>query len=123
MEMKHIFMTVLVILGVCSFALSLKCWDCHNDDNKDCQDTSTNIEAECLSENDSCSKVIINGKVTKGCAGLAKKDGCKESKDYDAEAKKGVLTCYCQGDFCNSAGSFQVYPVLIASLILASLLT
>ena len=61
--------------------------------------------------------------VTKGCAGLAKKDGCKESKDYDAEAKKGVLTCYCQGDFCNSAGSFQVYPVLIASLILASLLT
>jgi len=115
MEMKHIFMIVLVILGVCSLAHSLKCWDCHSDDGKDCEDTSTNTETTCQSENDSCSKVIVGGKVNKGCAGLVKAAGCKKSGE--------TTVCYCHDDFCNSAGSFQIYPVLIVSLILASLLT
>jgi len=115
MEMKHIFMIVLVILGVCSLAHSLQCWDCHSDDGKDCEDTSTNIETTCQSAKDSCSKVIVEGKVSKGCAGLEKPAGCKQSGK--------TTVCYCHDDFCNSAGSFQIYPVLIVSLILASLLT
>ena len=53
--------------------------------------------------------------VSKGCAGLVKPAGCKEAGK--------TTVCYCHDDFCNSAGSFQIYPVLIVSLILASLLT
>ena len=42
-------------------AHSLKCWDCHDDDNIDCRDVSTNIEETCYYENDSCTMVTING--------------------------------------------------------------
>ena len=48
-------------LSFITVAHSLKCWDCHSDDGKDCEDTSTNTETTCQSENDSCSKVIVGG--------------------------------------------------------------
>jgi len=117
MEMKNVFMIVLVILGVCSFAQSLKCWDCHQDDNKDCDDVTSNVEITCQNESDSCSKVVLNGKTQKGCAGGSKRIGCTETED------KKIISCHCKGDFCNSADSFKVFPVLIVSLILASILT
>ena len=129
---------------------SLECWGCHLDDRKDCADISTNIIETCETDNDSCVTVIIKGsklvsfklsittfiqkyytkyskeysvdiiifsEYSKGCSGLKKPSGCKESGN--------TSVCYCQGDFCNSNGSFQIDPVLIVYhfSLLASLLT
>jgi len=119
MEMKNVFTILLVILGVCTFAHGLKCYACNLDDNTDCTDTSTNIEQECQTEIDSCSKILLKGKTSKGCAGFKKETICKKIGEG---VKKTVETCYCNGDFCNSAGTFKTYPILIASLILVPLL-
>jgi len=121
MEMRNVFTVLLVILGVCTLAHGLKCYTCHNDDNKDCADTSTNQEQECQSENDSCSKILLKGKTSKGCAGFGKQKaaGCKKI----GEGQTSVETCYCNGDFCNSAGTFKTYPILIVSSILVPLLS
>lgn len=123
--MKHNFMILLVILGVCSFAHSLRCYTCHSDEHKDCGDTSTNEEMECVKENDSCSKIHINGKITKGCVGIPNKPaGCKRKEVGNDENQDAFVEhCLCHGDYCNSAGTYKIYPILIASLILAPLLS
>lgn len=118
--MKNVFMILLVILGVCSFAHALQCYSCHSDKTKDCGDTTTNEVIKCQKDTDPCSKVFLDGKITKGCAGLQNKDaGCKKRGEGDDL----IETCYCHTDFCNSAGTYKIYPILIASLILAPLLS
>ena len=51
----------LHFLFIFVLAQSLKCWDCHQDDNKDCDDVTSNVEITCQNESDSCSKVVLNG--------------------------------------------------------------
>lgn len=120
METKNIFVILLVILGVCSFANALKCYSCHTDQNKDCGDTSTNELQTCQTDKDSCSKVTLDGKISKGCLGVPNKQpACKQRGAGD----NLVETCYCNTDYCNSAATYKIYPILIASVILAPLIS
>lgn len=113
---RHLFVIFLVILGVCAFSDARKCYSCDTvqDPNKDCNDAANYKEDECLSNDSSCSKVVQDGKVTRGCSNLVKTTKCQKNDATEL--------CYCNGDYCNSARSLQSYPKYFASIILIPLL-
>jgi len=91
---------LLISVVLVQRAHSLKCWKCQPVGHKNCFDISNNIQMTCEGENDSCATIIVDGKATKGCAGVKKNDGCKGSGNRFSNAK----VCYCNDDMCNSDG-------------------
>lgn len=120
MEMKNVFVFLLVILGVCSLANGLRCYCCDNftDANKDCSKIASSVECEATCDG-VCSKSTISGVVIKGCLKknlfINKQLGCKKAGETE--------NCFCGGDLCNSAVTIKSFQMLFACIILVPVLT
>jgi len=104
------WMMLVVSLAFIGASSALDCFEC---DGEGCLHQEGLVQKKCEKESKYCLKLILDGEVTRSCAYDDPKGG---QPGCDGAGK--TMSCFCQGDLCNSSPSFSVSALLLPLLLI-----